>query len=267
MQKTSTRFIKILKIRLKNKGNLLTFHISSIIKILRLSMQFIHIHTLDHLIRTANSKDLSERDLANLMDAVLANKEITSAFVDSWKNYYTSGPFHKVMYKDMTESELQNKIIEVVMNEFKAAKEEMGATFDEQIHYLMDRALDPLDPSRFIYIGILKELGAEVSETNKIKVPPEWSEAIKKIDNLNKLFEWAYEQEYGIPFVRSYDMTQEDVNTIKNTILNKYKNLIGEPIPLEEEREAIPLRSPSDKLKAMGKKDVTDPEYTVHPDE
>ena len=226
-------------------------------------MNFIHIHNLDHLIKVANSKDLTEKDLANLIDTVLANKEITTAFVDSWRNYYKSGPFNKVMYKDMTESQLQSQIVETAMNEFKASKEEMGSTFAEQIHYLVGRALDPLDPSRFLYIGILKELGAEVTD-GKIKLPPEWSEHVKKIDNLNKLFEWAYEQEYGIPFVRSYDMTQEEVNTIKNTILNKYKNLIGEPIPLEE-KESTPLSDRTDKLRAMGKKDVIDPEYAVHP--
>jgi len=228
-------------------------------------MSFIHIRSLDHLIRAASDKDLTERDLSSLFDVVLANKEITKAFVDSWRKYYTSGPFNKVMYKDMTESQLKNQIVETAMNEFKASRKEMGSTFDEQIHYLVDRALDPLDPSRFLYIGILKELGAEVTN-GKIKLPPEWSESVKKVDDLNKLFEWGYEQEHGIPFIRSYDMTPAEINTIKNTILDKYKNLIGEPIPLEE-KEVTPFSSklPSDKFKSMGKKDVTDPEYTIHP--
>ena len=228
-----------------------------------MSMNFIGIRNIDSLIKKAATKDLTERDLSNLMDTVLANKEIVTAFVDSWRNYYKSGPFSKVMYKDMTESQLQNQIVETVINEFKASKEEMGSTFAEQIHYLVGRALDPLDPSRFLYTGILKELGAEVTN-GKIKLPPEWSDSVRKIDDLNKLFEWGYEQEYGIPFTRAYDTTPAEINTIKNTILNKYKNLIGEPIPLEE-KESTPLSDKTDKLRALGKKDVIDPEYTVHP--
>jgi len=60
-------------------------------------MNFIGTLSLEHLIKIANSKDLTEKDLASLIDTVLANKEITTAFVDSWRNYYKSGPFNKIM--------------------------------------------------------------------------------------------------------------------------------------------------------------------------
>lgn len=221
------------------------------------------INTIDELIRIAeNELTISPHAIEN----TIKNPEFQKHFLEKWKQYYTQGfSIEKTVHKDetgeeFTETELKNLAQKRLQAELEIIPEEMGHTQDEQIYYLVSRAGDWMDSSHHFFVYLLQELGAEV-ENGKLKnIPQEWKDAYFRIQDLNKLFEWAYEQEYGVSFTRSYDMTTEELNTLKNKLLDKYTKLIGEPIKIQEEN-GKPFNELSDV--ALGKRDVLNPEYKV----
>ncbi|MBI5614239.1 hypothetical protein HY947_04910 [Candidatus Gottesmanbacteria bacterium] len=69
----------------------------------------------------------------------------------------------------------EEKIVEArerIRSDFKVAREEIKK--QNPVDYLLDRALDPLDPMNVVYKIILKTLGAEIDgRNNAIRLSPE----------------------------------------------------------------------------------------------
>jgi len=70
----------------------------------------------------------------------------------------------KADYMKLTRKEKIAEARERIRNDFKVAGEEIKTR--NPVDYLLDRALDPLDPMNIVYKIILKTLGAEIDERN-----------------------------------------------------------------------------------------------------
>ena len=70
----------------------------------------------------------------------------------------------KADYMQLSRAEKIAEARERIRNDFKAAREEIKK--QNPVDYLLDRALDPLDPMNVVYKIILKTLGAEIDKRN-----------------------------------------------------------------------------------------------------
>ena len=70
----------------------------------------------------------------------------------------------KADYMQLSSAEKIAEARERIRNDFKAAREEIKK--QNPVDYLLDRALDPLDPMNVVYKIILKTLGAEIDKRN-----------------------------------------------------------------------------------------------------
>jgi hypothetical protein len=68
----------------------------------------------------------------------------------------------KADYMQLSREEKIAEARERIQNDFKVAREEIKK--QNPVDYLLDRALDPLDPMNVVYKIILKTLGAEIDE-------------------------------------------------------------------------------------------------------
>jgi len=71
------------------------------------------------------------------------------------------------LWEDMSPSERKQEIFEYIKNDFHVAIEESA---NNPVNYLLDRALDPLDPLREVYRQILINAGATI-ENETIRLP------------------------------------------------------------------------------------------------
>jgi hypothetical protein len=230
-------------------------------------IKYANIKSVEQLIKISTTELLPET-LNTAIDSLMANEEFKKRFINVWKDYYSSympKAMLRAKYrldKDDTipDSVLNSEITDRFSSIIEAFKEEAGSTKEEIIYYIMGRAWDFLDPCRYFFIYLAEYFGGIVENGKLVSVPDEWDKIFDKYNNLDELFQWAYEQEYGTSFIRNSEMTADDVKKIKNEILNKYKHLIGDPIPIEKE-ETKPFHPTFDVT--MGKRDIIDPKYEV----
>ena len=148
----------------------------------------------------------------------------------------------------MIEPEIADRFKDLVAS----FKEEAGTQKEENIYYIMDQAFDPLNTSKHFYIYLIEYFGGAVEDGKVSALPEGWDNIYDRYAELDELFYWAYEQEYGESFTREYDMTENDVKKIKNEVLEKYTHLIGKPIPKEEDKYTVPFNPTSDIPEAFG---------------
>ena len=120
--------------------------------------------------------------------ATMSSEEITDKILERFEKEETvlnkSGQrvmdsFRKLLRRQMglkedyTKLSREEKLAEVrrrMRDEFKIARKEIKR--QNPVDYLLDRALDPLDPMNIVYKLILKTLGAEIDEKrNAIRLP------------------------------------------------------------------------------------------------
>jgi len=233
-------------------------------------MNFRKIININELLKKSNKK-ITISNFNNAIESLLNNEKFKNDFKNAWKDYYTKGMtplMLKTQYgltkeDDITESMINAEVVKAFKSEIEAFKSEAGENEEEIIHYIISRESDSLDPNRFFYIYLIEYFGGVVNNSKVEEYPKGWMDIYFKYQDIDKLFEWAYEQEYGEPFIRTYDMTPNEIREIKNKVLDKYLNLIGE-IELPFEKEVKPYYTTFDHK--LEKRDVENPEYYIEED-
>jgi len=76
----------------------------------------------------------------------------------------------KPLWEDLTKEEQLAEVRERIIEDFKIARKEGK---DNPVNYVLDRALDPLDPMAGVYKIFLKKAGATIAENGAVKLSPE----------------------------------------------------------------------------------------------
>jgi hypothetical protein len=134
-------------------------------------------------------------DNPSILDDALVGKEIVKLgttpitdkdLIDAVNQYAKTAPdlgraFSKILRKqtgkkpweEMTDAERLIEFKEFALQDFKVATQEMGQFGTPvMVNYMLDRALDPLDPMSGVYKAILKKAGATITPDGGIKLPP-----------------------------------------------------------------------------------------------
>ena len=86
------------------------------------------------------------------------------------------------LWEEMTPAEQKQEISDYLKRDFDAAQQEVKTR--NPAEYLLDRALDPLDPMSEVYKVILKKAGATI-ERNPIKLPDYLQKSLDQNSNLS----------------------------------------------------------------------------------
>lgn len=127
-------------------------------------------------------------------------------------------------WEDKTAQERKEEILSAIKDDFEIAKEQIQS--GKEIDYLLDRALDPLDPMKGVYTVILKKIGAEVTPDGGIKITDKAKKNVAGIKGLlsiesreKKSMSLNYEgKNYPI---ESIEQAQDIWNQVRDEAINK----------------------------------------------
>jgi len=132
------------------------------------------------LVKAFDQLSLSSIDLDYVTDTFL--KVNTFRMPDGTR---TSGGFKTLFnlqglkpLEDMSAEELRDYVSHKIRDDIEISREEIKDSGQNPIDFMLDRALDPLDPMKGLYRIFLGKLGADVSGKG-IKLTPELNRAMK----------------------------------------------------------------------------------------
>ena len=143
-------------------------------------MRFKNYYLLENIVKAFDQLSLSPSDLDSIVHEFY--KVNTVAMPDGSRRVL---PLDKAMAKahgttaigDMDSKELYAYVFDMVKQDIIVSREDIKRTGQNPIDFMLDRALDPLDPMRGMYRIFLGKLGADVSGKG-IKLTPELNQAM-----------------------------------------------------------------------------------------
>jgi hypothetical protein len=175
----------------------------------------------------------------------------------------------KKLWEDMTPEERKAEFKQRVITDFQEAAKEIG---DKPIDYILNRALDPLDPMAGVYKILLKKAGATITDKGIKLSPALTAQKTKELKtkpispDLRGIADQATRMSKGtfITMARGESGWEQDIKNAGFTLENFYSQAVGEKPAITEKpsfikpRVAKPIKETFPPPEILGKLTVSE---------